>query len=1005
MRSLTKIVFINSAHIRYGEVALDGNVHFTGTQGVGKTTLLRALLFFYNARKDKLGIRNQGQRSFDDYYVPTPSSYIVYEVTRGEEQPPFCVILFRRHNKAAFRFVDAAYDRSWIIDDLGVVASDPLTVRQRIQSKGIDLSTIIERYNQYLDILYGNRNTRISKDLLKYYLLKSPQYQNIPRIIQNVFLNERVDAGFIKETIISSISDDEVETAVDLNFFRRKLVNFSDELKDISLWTQKNKQGIVETRRDADKIIEIAHKISAGEFSMREQCGMLIYSRNRAEMNLPILTSKIEKRKANIDKLIANIKSIESNFTEAHEKLSNEIAVLDSKLKDAARLKKEYQKIGISEMIVRVESLPSLRLTLQQKQGLLAQLNAEYLSITQKYASLRERLDLDFRQFRQKRTDEINKAKQEVIDRKLARLEQRNNLENEVKEKFQTQRNEIELKLAECRERRHELELLRLEASKSSPLKDELEACRRNLSKLEKEENSLNEEKLRKESTLDSMRIQLEVECQRLENEYATQIISLENQITNLTENLNSERTLLEKSQGSFCEWLDRNVEDWPSSIGKIVDEKDVLYSQNLNPELAPGNTSDTLFGVRIDLDEIKKEVRTPAMINEDVKVIEAKINSLANEINRLRDEKENRISENGKKRFSATKSLQADIDAITQKIQVCRQQFRKENLRLSDTENDEKARLNEIDAAFKDKIQEMALEIDSNSEALKKIDDRSKRELNSISKAAKDEDKKDKNLLDIQVKSVEDDIMQFKNETDSKIKQLDKEERAALSNAGADTGMIEQINNEITKTESRIHIIEKEQNKVAIYRNDCETLLDHVPQYQTDKKKLEDKDASLRQNYDRRKQTHESNCKAEMTALSELQAALEKATESIRITDDFMASDSCPPELKESQQINTDLDCITIVESIKELTGKIYRLSDSLKTSVNDFKRQFSQCNTFKFPIELETTAHYRNYADKLEEFVANDMIKEFQQVTSNMYRVVLNPVWPGGYDIARVC
>ncbi|MDE6553073.1 MAG: ATP-binding protein, partial [Muribaculaceae bacterium] len=992
MRSLTKIVFINSAHIRYGEVALDGNVYFTGTQGVGKTTLLRALLFFYNARKDKLGIRNQGQRSFDDYYVPTPASYIVYEVSRGDEQPPFCVILFRRHNKAAFRFVDAAYDRSWIIDDLGVVASDPLTVRQRIQNKGIDLSIIIERYNQYLDILYGNRTVRMSKDLLKYYLLKSTQYQNIPRIIQNVFLNERVDAGFIKDTIIRSISGDEVETAVDLNFFRSKLVNFSDELKDISLWTQKNKQGIVETRRDADKIIEIAHKISAGEFSMREQCGMLIYSRNKAERNLPILTSKIEKKKADIDTLTANIKSIESNFTEAHEKLSNEIAVLDSKLKDAARLKKEYQKIGISEMIVRVESLPSLRLTLQQKQGLLAQLNAEYLSITQKYTSLRDRLDLDFRQFRQKRTDEINKAKQEVIDRKLARLEQRNNLENEVKEKFQTQRNEIDLKLAECREHRHELELLRLEASKSSPLKDELEVCRSNLSKLEKEENSFKEEKLRKESTLDSMRIQLEMECQRLENEYATQIISLENQITNLTENLNSERALLEKSQGSFCEWLDGNVEDWASSIGKIADEKDVLYSQNLNPELAPGNTSDTLFGVRIDLDEIKKEVRTPAMINEDVKAIETKINSLANEINRLRDEKENRISENGKKRFSATKTLQADIDAITQKIQVCRQQFRKENLRLADTENDEKARLNEIDATYRDKIQKLALEISSNAEALKKIDERSKRELNAISKAAKDEDKKDKNLLDIQVKSVDYDIMQFKNETDSKIRQLDKEERAALSNAGADTGMIEQINNEITETESRIHIIENEQSKVAIYRNDCKRLLDHVPQYQTDKKKLEDKDASLRQNYDRRKQRHESKRKAEMTAMSELQAALEKATESIRITDDFMASDSCPPELKESQQIHTDLDCITLVESIKELIGKLYRLNDSLKTSVNDFKRRFSQCNTFKFPTELETTAHYRNYADKLEEFVVNDMIKEFQQVTSNIYRDILS-------------
>ena len=992
MRSLTKIVFINSAHIRYGEVALDGNVHFTGTQGVGKTTLLRALLFFYNARKDKLGIRNQGQRSFDDYYLPTPASYIVYEVTRGEKETPFCVILFRRHNRTAFRFVDASYDANWIIDDFGVVASDPLTVRQRIQNKGIDLSGIIDRYNQYLDILYGNRSARISKDLLKYYLLKSPQYQNIPRIIQNVFLNERVDAGFIKDTIISSISADEVETAVDLNFFRRKLANFSDELKDISLWTQKNKQGIVEIRRDADKIIEIAHNISAGEFLMREQCGMLIHSRNKAERILPILTSKIEKKKNAIDKLTSNIKSIESNFTEAHEKLSNEIAVIDSKLKEAAKLKKEYQKIGISEMIVRVESLPSLRLALQQKQGLLAQLNAEFQSIAQKYSSLRDRLNIDFQQFRQKRTDEINEAKQEVLDKKLTRLEHRNKLENEVKEKFKTQKDVIELKLDESREHRHELKLLRLEASKSSPLKDELESCRIILSKLEKEENSLKEEKLRKESTLDSMKNQLEMECQRLENEYATKIISLENQINNLTEKLNSERSLLEKSQGSFCEWLDHNVEDWTSSIGKIVDEKEVLYSQSLNPELIPGNASDTLFGIKIDLDEIEREVRTPAMINEDIEVIETKISTLANEINRLRNEKDNRISENGKKKLSSTKSLQADIDAITQKIHISRQQYRKENLRLVDIQNEEKIKLNEIDAGFKDKIQTLTLEIDSNVDALKKIDDRCKRELNAISKTSKEEDKKDKNLLDIKVKSINDDIRQFKNEADSKIRQLDKDERTELSNAGADMGMIERINKEITDTEIRILTIEKEQDKVAVYRNDCESLLDLIPQYQTDKKKLEDKDASLRQTYDRRKQQYESNRQEELNALTELQSTADKTSKAIMITDDFMVSDSCPPELKESEPIPTDLDCITLVDSIKELTGKIYRLTDSLKTSVNDFRRRFSQCNTFDFPTEFETTAHYRIYADKLEQFVANDMIKDFHQLTSNIYRDILS-------------
>ena len=47
MKYLNKIIFINSANIPYAEISVDGNVHFTGTQGVGKSTVLRALLFFY----------------------------------------------------------------------------------------------------------------------------------------------------------------------------------------------------------------------------------------------------------------------------------------------------------------------------------------------------------------------------------------------------------------------------------------------------------------------------------------------------------------------------------------------------------------------------------------------------------------------------------------------------------------------------------------------------------------------------------------------------------------------------------------------------------------------------------------------------------------------------------------------------------------------------------------------------------------------------------------------
>lgn len=47
MRNLSRIIFINSANIPYSDdIYLDGNVHFIGTQGVGKSTILRAILSF-----------------------------------------------------------------------------------------------------------------------------------------------------------------------------------------------------------------------------------------------------------------------------------------------------------------------------------------------------------------------------------------------------------------------------------------------------------------------------------------------------------------------------------------------------------------------------------------------------------------------------------------------------------------------------------------------------------------------------------------------------------------------------------------------------------------------------------------------------------------------------------------------------------------------------------------------------------------------------------------------
>src|SRR5437763_1845220 len=116
MKSLRKIIFINSAAIKFAEINLDGNVQFIGTQNVGKSTALRAILFFYNADKLKLGIPRE-KKTFDEYYFPFQNSYIIYEVQR--DNTSYCVIAFKSQGRVAFRFFDSAFDKKYFIDNEG----------------------------------------------------------------------------------------------------------------------------------------------------------------------------------------------------------------------------------------------------------------------------------------------------------------------------------------------------------------------------------------------------------------------------------------------------------------------------------------------------------------------------------------------------------------------------------------------------------------------------------------------------------------------------------------------------------------------------------------------------------------------------------------------------------------------------------------------------------------------------------------------------------------------
>ncbi|MCB0743487.1 MAG: ATP-binding protein, partial [Ignavibacteriae bacterium] len=170
MRYLNKIIFINSASVKYAEIELDGNVHLIGTQGVGKSTLLRAILFFYNANKTKLGIPRE-KKGFDDYYFEFQNSYIIYEVLK--DGVPFCVLAYKSNGKVAFRFFNSAYKRELFIDENNRAFESWDKIRSAL-GREIHYSSLVTSYEQFRKIIYGD-NKGLKPDFRKYAIIESKQ--------------------------------------------------------------------------------------------------------------------------------------------------------------------------------------------------------------------------------------------------------------------------------------------------------------------------------------------------------------------------------------------------------------------------------------------------------------------------------------------------------------------------------------------------------------------------------------------------------------------------------------------------------------------------------------------------------------------------------------------------------------------------------------------------------------------------------------------------------------
>ena len=995
MKYLNKIIFINSADksLKYAEVNLDGNVHFIGTQGVGKSTLLRAILFFYNADKQKLGIprdKNPNVKTFDDYYFPFQNSYIIYEVKT--ETGLFCVLAFKSQGRVAFRFFDSAYDKAFFLDNDGKAFESWDKIRDNF-GRNIGYTKIINSYEDYRNILYGN-NKGFAAEFRKYALFESRQYQNIPRTITNVFLNAKLDAEFVKETIIKSLNEEEIK--IDLEIYKSHLKEFETELGDIQKWAERNRSGESVVEKQADNVSKFYSALKFLEKQKEDLAMQLGWALNNVEEQQPkiaeLLTAEELRKKKAEDKL----KDLDSVFDKKKSEIQKQIGIFTEKLKTIKSKREEYELLKINEIIERVSKKNVLDLESKNLLNEKAILTSAFSEIENKYKALLQDLQNQLKEFENSKQTEKNTSNADFLKFK----ENLNSQYETIFENIRTQhKSELETAQSFVKEKESaitEQKIKRAEVRNKKFHEKEIEGCKTEISNLKNAisnaENSINQARKEQENLKKSWQIEEKgiteenkrnVEKQNeKQSKLKDQIAEIENYISN--------------SKDSLYGWLSENYPNWENSIGKVIDDKNVLFNSSLNPRLV--EKSANFYGVEIDLNEIDKTVKTVSDYENEKFELQSQITEIQKVISGLNAQMEKDLENLRIKFHKKIKEQKEVIQTNDYTKEISTSKLDEVGIKLTEWENKAKTDRQTALETVENEIFKLSEEKIKAEEQVAKIADSID---DNIAKKRKEKEAKIKieqqNLSDVFSK-IDSEITNKKVEISKKENEIKQQQKSELDTKGADTKRIEEINLRLTEIGNELIFIDNNRDKVAEYNKDKRELFDREAEFKNQKTSHEQQLETEKQKYEQQKNKFIQEIGLHKAEIESINQTLTTFDEDIKSFESFKNSEIFPIieyfVNNYSENNKTDFRCITIIEDVNKNHYSSKDRYTDLQEAINKFVGNFQENNLFSFKTKFVTRSDYFEFADNLKEFIDENKISEYKKRVEERFAHIIRQI-----------
>ncbi len=973
---LKKIYLIKSAGYEFNEIDLSKNTLLLGESGVGKTTIMRAVLFFYTMDYSDgiLNLTSDTKKSFNDWYFREHNSHLVYEYTKGSSRFLFVV---SKSGKLHYSFIDmtnASFDvKELFIDENRPVNLEKLNEKVQKANLGNYHTSIKERYINTFHKRDINAKKIKQESSVDFCLFESVKYtKEYAKTLSNIFMASKVNSSSIKKSIVSLVENPTVK--IDLNEIKLNLDEYV-----------KHKDEIVKFEQKIPNIEELSQKYDKYHNDrelFKEKANELEALRSQVSQIMQELKLKLEKVE---EKQSVKTKSYEIEKSKIDEKIDTsfkEVTEQNKELRELEAKSKAYESKNIERLVDEYKKDKEYKSQLETNQEKYRALTSKFETIKEKYQKIQEHL--------KKSTDEqILELKNESVEfskdmgqKKVNLLESK---ESTIKAETQKYVDEVVELEVNFKENDNEFIKVREEQAEIKHFifnKDEIEKNEVEIKSYEKA--LLDTQKLLNDNSFEMREV--EKELIEIEKNYRDSSQKIDRDTKEKKDDLFKQKSLVEQKldfdKDNLYGYINRNSIKSAKKLTTYLKDE-VLFSTKPFTVKEDKNSS-SIFGLNIEFEEEFENTYERSRLQKELKLIKDSIKQLNKDSMKKKSTLDDKATKATREKERQRTLLYKQKDKLddNKRSYVKNQALAKLNLQKAKDDGVELKRVKneELQKAYalcKTQQEELSSKIAQIKKQIEQITQNIS--TNIAVKIAKIDE-----ALKESEKILTSTIERKRDECNAKIQSSHDELNEALKNNGVDEQLLKSISSEIERFKILLDSIEEHKYVVENYLKEYKEKIANIPflkqKLQSDEKYLSDlKQKKSEQKNEFKVKILELESKKKIlfnkqTNIKEFTNAYSEKIENQKVEKAIKSSLKLGSyELDESIVVN-----LAVVDGILKLFDNIKNMQDSIENLVVKIVKNIKSDNIFKIstPTDNINDKSYLKTAKELIEYIKNDKL-----------------------------